>query len=541
MLHKATLNGWHNGDAKERCFKATQKWASEVANGSTLLGEGLKRILATPMLTQSEEEALLHHIATQAKRRFALHVSITALRKDLHTLRNQQKAKEMAEVKTTVPGWVKGVCYVAATQEFFRHHTGEKFKGEAFDDVYSRKLLPTEDQLKSSGATVSPAALAKPWIRPTDYALNLVKVPTATDYEYIPSAPGETFVVDAGKTYVNTYVRCHPLPEVERAEIAGAAIQKHFENLFEDAKHRTILIDYLAFQVQFPGIKCRWSALIQGAKGCGKTFIADFMGRVLGQRHVCNLRGEALFSSYNEWATGYQFVAFEEVRVQGHSRFEVMNGLKPLVSNTRISVAQKFRDVREVVNRTNYIMFTNHHDSLVVTEDERRYFVLKSKVQTLEQVEELRRDNYFAKLYTLIEEEAGGLRAFFENWEISEDFEPNGPAPATKYLSQLMQDSANETTEAVRRLMAEGDDPLIRQDMVSSKTLLDVLHNVEGLRKVSPQYLASVLRDEGFEQVGSHWLEGRRHYLWAKRAAGIVDPMATALFRLSGKDYGGII
>lgn len=195
------------------------------------------------------------------------------------------------------------------------------------------------------------------------------------------------------------------------------------------------------------------------------------------------------------------------------NRHEVMNVLKPLITNDKVPINQKFRDGRKVANRTNYILLTNHKDSLALNHESRRYFVLQSAIQTKEQVEALKTNGHFNALYDMIGSMGGGIRAFFEEWDISAEFDPNASAPTTCYLGQLIDDSANETVATVRRLIREGDNSLVQADMLSSKVLLEMLHDAEGMRKITAQHLSSVLRDEGFIQVTRTLVGEERHYL----------------------------
>jgi len=242
------------------------------------------------------------------------------------------------------------------------------------------------------------------------------------------------------------------------------------------------------------------------------------MQAVLGFEHVKILSDGAIKSGYNEWAFGHQLVAVEEIYVSGANRHAVMNTIKPLITNDDVSVDEKFRSNRQVANISNYMLFSNHHDALALTPNDRRYFVVKSPLQHKDQILALG-ENYFQPLYATIRDHPGALRSFLMDWEISNNFHPNGHAPRTTYVQEMIADSAGDVTASVRRLLREGDYPLIQFDIVSAKTLMDVLQLEEGLTRVSPQQLAQVLREEGYSQIGRHLIKGERHYLWAYNSA----------------------
>lgn len=529
LLHKAVQSGWNDSKVKQSCFNKVVTWMEDVLTFTELIDQAVSKILGCPLLSATQEDLLVNMVCTQAKKRFAFSISPTAIRKDLARLKAQAKPTPPAE-KSKEPLWAKGVCYVSASQEFYRHRTGEKYKTPAFDASYSRWLLPTEQALKEAGTPVTPAAMAKPIVAPSDYALNYLKISAVYDYAYDPSRPTEMFFTRQGKRFVNTYHPTYPDLDPTHAAEAGALLQSHLTNLILEPENRRILLDYLAFMVQSPGRKIRWAVMIQGAEGCGKTFLAELMKAVLGREHVKTIDGAAIKGNWNEWAFGHQLVVLEEVRVAGTNRHEIMNALKPLITNDDISMNERFRNNRDVENISNYILFSNHHDALALTQNDRRYFILKSPLQTKQQVMALGK-KYFPPLFAMIRNHPGAMRSYLADWEISLDFQPDDHAPRTTYAAEMAQDSASELTAAVRRVIAEAEHPLTQYDIVSAKALLDILTIEEGL-KANAQQLGHVLREEGYHQIGRHLIGTERHYLWVRQGVDAQQAPKDAALRL---------
>lgn len=515
LLKSATENGWDDGKIKETCFQKLVQWMENVPSITELVEKGVHKILATPLLSAIQEDILVSQLITQAKKRFAYSISSNAIRKDIARTKAHIRAMERTPEKTREPNWTKSVVYIANANEFFRHRSGEKYRAESFNSFHARHLLPTEENLREAGQAVTPAALSRPVVNPTDFALNHVKISTVYDYAYDPSQPTEVFFVDRGRKYVNTYSPTYPELDHKHASKAGEVFWDHLCHLITEEDYRRTLVDFMAFMVQSPGRKIRWAVLIQSVEGGGKTFLAETMKAVLGSEHVKTISGQAIKSGYNEWSFGHQLVVLEEVRVAGTNRHEIMNALKPLVTNDDISVNEKFRNQRQVRNISNYMLFSNHHDALALTPGDRRYFVVKSPLQTKSQVLELG-ENYFPRLYAMLRDYPGAMRAYLDEWEISPTFSPDGHAPRTRYVQDLINDSAADVTAAVRRLLLEGDYPLIQYDIVSAKSLFDAMTVEEGISRVTVQHLSQVLREEGLHQIGRHMIGTERHYLWCR-------------------------
>lgn len=521
VLHLAQEAGWESTRLSAKCYGSTIKWILDAARTSTeLMGEGIKRIAATPLLSTLETSSLLN-ILQDALTAKGTKVGRPDLKKALNAL---ERAKNKAEtVKATpdnqLPSWCRGLCYVISADEFFHRATNRTFKPRAFDSTYNAFLMEPD----------SPNG--KPAITAQDYALNIAKIPRVDNYRYDPANSDKAFVFEDKLKFVNTYHATYPEPNESDSAEAGEIFMEHVATLVDEPEYQSLLIDWLAFQVQNPGAKIRWAVLLQGAEGCGKTAIAEALLAVMGRSNATVLDANLLLRDmFNGWAMGSQLVGVEEIRVVGHNRHEVMNRLKPCITNDRLSIRVPFRPPFQTHNNVNYIMFTNFHDSLAVSENDRRYFVLESAIQSKAQVRHLGK-TYFARLYRMIKTQAGGLRHWLLNWKVSDAFHPDGPPPATKYLAELTKAGASPLTSAVNDVIGDKNHPLIAEDLISSKALKLAL-DLQNLPKFTDQTLASVLRELDYINLGRFRIEGERLYLWTKRGTHVANPEALARERM---------
>jgi hypothetical protein len=519
LLRRAVASGWNDKRVRENLLSTTTRWFETTESVMDLVEQGVKRILATPLCGSMQEDMLINELSKQAKRRFSHTITPTSIRKDLTRLKAEVRAQEEPPAKVKEPHWAKDVVYVIAADEFFRYRTGEKIKTPAFNAAYARHLMPTKAQLMAaavaSGVPTTPRDESTPMVKPSEYALNKLQVPTYQDYAYNPALPNDKMFIVNGSKLLNTYIPTYPSADRAKAKWAGALLQNHLSNLIAEPENRRKLTDWMAYNVQAPGRKIRYAVLIQSVEGAGKTFLAEVMKAVLGDEHIKMIDGAAIKSGWNEWCFGSQIVVLEEVKVSGTGKYEIMNSLKPLITNDYISVNERFRNTRQVANISNYMIFSNHHDALALTPGDRRYFVIKSPLQTKEQVLALGED-YFPPLYAMLRDHPGALRAYLLDWEISADFRPDGHAPKTKYATDMANDSASDLAATVRRLLLEGDYPMIQYDIVSTSAIKDVLHQAEGMNRVTAQQIAQVLREEGLHQAGRHLIGEEKVYLWVR-------------------------
>lgn len=497
LIKRAAATGkWsHTETVKAATFAAMEAWLYS-ATEHDLEVVAAKRIAALPLASHAQIAKLVATIIRTAKSKYEIPLKESALHKDI------RKAKALLNPYTVPkedhwPEVFRGVCYVTRLHKFYHVLKQEAYSPDAFDTAFGRHLLPTEEQIANAENVLDPS---KPLMRPRDYVANKLQCTVAYDFTYDPSQPNLPIIEEDGRVFVNTYSDSgYPRPTEEGAEAAGEVILDHLYRLVKEAAYRRHIMDWLAFIVQHPGVKIRHALAIQGVKGCGKTVLANLLATLLGSRHLAVVDNDTISRGWSEWACGSQVVAIEEIKVAGHNRHETMNRLKPFIANDVIPINERGTATRTTRNRTNYILFTNFHDALVVTDDERRYFVIESRMQTREQKMQWIPEGHFNRLFDVIQNQGSALRYFFENWQISSDFDPNADAPRTVYLDNLIHDCANEETATVRRVIEQGGDPLIMTDLVGVENLRRRLQ-AEDLR-LSMHRIGKVLRDEGYARV----------------------------------------
>lgn len=519
LLARAADAGWQGLETvADRLYRECASWLSDPARtAQELMNVALPRIARLPAMTPVQRETLLARLKNAMSEK-ELSISVSVLKKQLRSMERVSVTGPKAGDAVTpldegeLPAWARGVCYVAGADEFYHRAADRKFSPEVLDRMHGVHLMANGGEGSESG---------KPVMRPQDFLLNMARIPRVDAYLYDPSNPGKSFTREGDRRYVNIYHPSYPEADFLQAEEAGAVLTEHLERLVAEPEYRATLRDWMAFVVQNPGVKIRWAVLLQGAMGCGKTALAEMMRAVLGRANVSVVDAGVLFDKYNPWAAGAQVVALEEIRVVGHTRHEVMNRLKPCISNDTVTINDKFVKLQvNVPNIVNYMMFTNHHDALAVTEEDRRYFVVFSALQTKAQVAALGPE-YFPRLFDVIQNKAAGLRAYLESHVISKDFNPNGPAPVTKYLKELAGAAESPLAAAVRTAIEDAAHPLVSADLLSLSALRDTCLLETGSRASdwSEQAMANVLRELDFVSVGRIRVGEDRHRLWTRDRA----------------------
>lgn len=523
MLKMAAEKGWDGNGVKEVCYQAVSTWMMFTCkSGNHLIDEGVRQIAGCPLLSSLEEEQLMATLIATMRQRFEMPApSLARIKKEVRKLRESLNHKKDDGAAVVVPPpWANGVAFVASTKEFCRQATRQIYDIVSLNAMYSVRLLPTLEDLQNQDVPATQTALHTPMYLPANYLLNHLNCQKVDDYDYDPSQPEKSVTERDSKLYLNIYRRSYRAPNESLASYAEDVLLEHVETLIKEQEYQRIVLDWMAYNVQNPGAKIRWAILLQGVEGCGKTFLLNAMRVVLGDDNVRLINSETIKRGWNEWAFGAQVVGVEELRVVGHNRHDVLNALKEPLTNDYVPINERNRGTRTARNVTNYLAFTNFHDALPLDEDSRRWCILKSILQKKEQLLEMRRANpgYFQRLFDMLTTHGPGLRHLLENWIIHKNFSPDGPAPVTTYLHDMVFDTSNDMEMAFKNLIDEGCNPLVRDDVVASGALMTVLKYEFGMEDIRGATIANMLRKAGYGKVQGKrpTIGGVKQYVWAR-------------------------
>lgn len=364
------------------------------------------------------------------------------------------------------PEWSEGWYYVTHVDKFFRHGTQRWVTAQGFNALYQRELAPDDSGGRPMASRV---------------ALDEFHVPVVDIAMYAPHL-GEAFVM-SGQKCVNLFMP-DSIPEPDPVlSDAGQetvdALLRHIRLICNgrDAITRA-LVDWLAHNVQRPGIKIRFAPLICGIEGDGKSMLLSLLALCLGEPNVRSVSPQVLMSQFNGYAVGRAVVGLEEVRIAGHNRHDAMNAVKPAITNDHLDIHKKGQDSYNALNVTNYIGFTNYRDALPLDENDRRWMVVFTPWADREGMRETIGEDplsYFDKLHDLIQANPGAVRHWLHNHKISDGFNRHGPAPYTSEKASMAAAERSDDAEDLAALLSEGGVGF-NSRILSTQHLSEALH-----------------------------------------------------------------
>lgn len=401
---------------------------------------------------------------------------------------------------SSMPEWARPWVFVSDMDKFFNTETKEELTVLGFRVAHNR-FMPVNREGHHERADV---AATEDW-----------GMPVVAHKSYMPAC-GPVFEM-FGRRWVNLY-RPESVPEVPAVlspdDLAAVAtVQAHFERYLPDARERGLFIAWLAHNVQHPGKKIRWAPYVHGVQGDGKSFFAELVGCAMGGQNVRSLNGSTLESNFTDWAVGYALVAIEEMKQHGHNRFDTMNKVKPVITNSEIEIHPKGKASYTAPNVSNYLILSNYLDGAPVDAGDRRYMFLSSPVTT-EAAIEMTTSGYFKALFNAIYKHPGALRSWLLGADMPVEFEPDGRAPETRARRTVIEMSKTDLQSAAEGLLEDGALG-VGLDVISSAHFTraltsDFYDKPQGVR------VKNLLSQLGFSFVCRKKWKGEMCRIWAK-------------------------
>lgn len=299
----------------------------------------------------------------------------------------------------------------------------------------------------------------------------------------------------------------------EHGPVTDADVAPYLElaqHVIPDDRERGIVLDWLAHQLQSPGVKMNWHLVLgSGAHGIGKDTLLEPVVRGLGQRNCPVISAADIQSPWTDWLANGQLVRVEEMNTFG--RREVMDRIKPMLACPPDELRVNAKGIQQyrVPNIVNLVFYTNHKDAISIEDGDRRFCVIWSDAQPWEA-------ERFTALYAWLQD-GGAARVC--RWLAARDltaFNPRGRAEDTAGKREMAA-LTRPVVEATVLELIESHADVCASDLVTTSGMLAAARRV--CPTATPVSVGAALAKHGVylgrvRGVGDH---GERERVWAIR------------------------
>lgn len=277
--------------------------------------------------------------------------------------------------------------------------------------------------------------------------------------------------------------------------------------LVPDAADREHFLSWMAYTLQHQDRKINHGILFGGGEGIGKDALLEPLRAGLGAHNVNEIQPHVFNSDFQGWLIGRKLILGQEFHT--FERKELMNRLKPLLAAppALLRINQKNKPETEVPNLVSVLFTTNHRDALMISNTDRRFFVLWSEAEP-------RPTSFYEAYYAWLGGPGNGLVV---KWLMQRDlkgFNAQGRAPATA-AKQEMREATLPALEAWFAEMIEDRKPPFQHRLISVADIqAAVPDKVTRMNRLTAQKVGMVLRDAGAICLGRVTDGTERHRLW---------------------------
>jgi len=325
--------------------------------------------------------------------------------------------------------------------------------------------------------------------------------------------PGEIFT-DEGAEYVNTYIPA----QIARKSGDPTPFLRHLNKILPVEHDREILLAYMAACVQHSGIKFQWAPLLQGTQGNGKTLFTRCVANAVGRIYSHFPKAKEVGGKFNAWMARKLFIGIEDVYYP-ESKAEIIEDLKPLITNDYLPVELKRVDAITMYVCANFMLNSNFPDAVRKTQDDRRFCIFYTAQQTKADIERDGMDSdYFPRLYHWLKHLDGYaiVTDYLYSYRIPAALNPATQcqwAPDTSSTPEVLRMSAGLVEQQIMEVAEEGRYGFAG-GWVSSLELSRLLDSLRKGNAIPPNKRRELMRSIGYD-----WHPGLKDGRLRKRLA----------------------
>lgn len=275
----------------------------------------------------------------------------------------------------------------------------------------------------------------------------------------------------------------------------------HLGKLLPDVRDQAILLAYMAAVVQHKGVKFQWCPLLQGVEGNGKTLFTFVLAECVGHDYTHMAKPSQIAKNFNGWMHGKILIGVEDIYVPDSQR-EVLEELKPMITNNRIEIERKGVDQQTLEICCNFILNSNHKDGIRKTRNDRRFAPFYTAQQ---EADDLKRDGmvggYFQRLYAWLRADGyAHVHEFLATYNIPDELNPalGHIAPITSSTHEAVAAGLGRIEQEILEAVERGDAGF-KGGWVSSVMLDNMLHNIGYSRSIAPNKRREIMGNLGYD------------------------------------------
>lgn len=224
-----------------------------------------------------------------------------------------------------------------------------------------------EDYNKWRGTTIiggkTPKTFIENWIKDTNKSMY-------DDIDFLP------YPLKCNATTFNLF-KGFDIERVEDAKYNKKYVdlfREHVSYLVDDKKECADFIEkWFASIIQYPSIKTEVMICLKSSEGCGKNILYDIIAGIIGHKYYISTTDPDtdIFDKFNNCMTNKLLINLDEAQQSEVSK--IYERLKGRITNPRIQIQPKGKDIFSIRDFSNYISSSNNDITFKISNKDRRF------------------------------------------------------------------------------------------------------------------------------------------------------------------------
>ena len=361
----------------------------------------------------------------------------------------------------------KNVVYILDEDRYYDIKKGKTYKEDVLNKSYRRQFQKP---------------LLTTWLQTEPDRLEVEnRIWSPKDYSE------ETPVFDRdGLKYLNTYVPNTLEPRHGNTK----PWHKLLDFVFINKKSKNQFLDWLAYPLQNPGTKIRYSVIIcSKEEQIGKGSIWRVIVDVYGEHNTKTIDVDEALDHAKNYLKTSAIVLIDEMESKGDfgEKRSLLNKMKRIITEKVFSNRNRYSDYDEkgIESCTNVMFFTNNLDAMSLPRKSKRYIVFYNDRDRLPQ-------SIYDEYHQWVDN--GGSKAVLyelKNRDVSH-FNPNATAPDSLHTEKMIEAGAHPLAQILKTRLEMNDEPFI-YDIVSTMNVYETLKNNHELNRANINKVAECL------------------------------------------------
>ena len=153
------------------------------------------------------------------------------------------------------------------------------------------------------------------------------------------------------------------------------------DGICDDKEVKEYVLNWMAFQVQFPWKQIRTALLFKGPPGTGKDTIMNYFGLIFGPWGYVNCdQPDTILGDFNDIIWGKKIIVINEIDGLNKKQRGKLNGL---IANRETSFQKKYFGAETIKNQMGIALASNSELPFTITDDERRLVIIQTGIKYL--------------------------------------------------------------------------------------------------------------------------------------------------------------